>query len=67
MSLPSERAKRAIVRIMLLPLRLAAAVYWYAGGRFVHTSRAEEALLRQARRAAAHNARGKAAVEDRDG
>jgi len=53
----SEKAKRTIVQTSLWPLRILTAVYWYAGGRFVHTSRHEEAMLREARRIAARNAR----------
>jgi hypothetical protein len=33
------------VRAALFPLRVLTAVHWYGGGRFVHTSRAEERLL----------------------
>ncbi|WP_431968975.1 hypothetical protein [Actinacidiphila sp. bgisy160] len=50
--LPSERTKRALVQTLLLPLRIAAVAYWYAGGRVIHTSRSEEAALRRARRKA---------------
>jgi hypothetical protein len=53
----SEKTQRAAVQAMLWPLRIAAAVYWYAGGRLVHTSRAEEAVLREARRAAERTSR----------
>jgi hypothetical protein len=51
----SERTQRAVVQAMLWPLRIAAAAYWYAGGRLLHTSRSEEAMLREARRTAARS------------
>jgi hypothetical protein len=66
-NLLSERTKRSIVQAMLLPLRIMAAVYWYGGGRFVHTSRDQEAMLRETRRTATRNSRSKPAGEDEEG
>ncbi|MFI8008028.1 hypothetical protein [Streptomyces sp. NPDC086010] len=47
---------RAVVRASLFPLRVAVAAYWYAGGRFQHTSRTE--ALGAARATAARSGRG---------
>ena len=32
----SETVKRALVQLILLPLRISAAVYWFLGGRLRH-------------------------------
>lgn len=63
-ALPDHRS-RAAVQAALLPLRVLTAVYWYGGGRFVHTSRAEERLLSAARATATTHAGGYAPAAPR--